>query len=447
MNRSDNEHFINSLLNSDNNEIMILYGSRYVGIRSFVFEQLKNREYFYYKAIPCDLKLQMNMIVSDLSDKVSYSSKNIKDLALLIKEYSEIGNSKKIIVIDEFQHIYRENTTLFNYLISIIRESCPKGSISIILACENEDYINNDFLPSNPPSLYELSGIFNVSEMSPMEAKKKYKKFSFSELIYYYSILGGNANLWDKIILQDAINIKDFIPSFIISPKGILYDQINHILPSELRETAVYNTILYYMASGYNKLNDLFAITGYSRAKISVYIKNLIDLGLVKKAVPQIVFDQRVHKKGVYYIPNNFVRFYYYLIFPNISKMPLISAEKFSKKYVEPGMSVFRESAYLEYIIQHLKELYSQSEVGYFYDKNNTIDIAVKTSDEKIILCACQFASPHMSYSRLEKMLKTCDEYDIKYDEIMLFSAVDFDQKLRLYSSLHNEVKLIYVNH
>lgn len=54
-------------------------------------------------------------------------------------------------------------------------------------------------------------------------------------------------------------------------------------ISAELRELSVYNTILSAIAQGYNKLNDLYAKTGYSRAKISVYMKNLSHFDIVEK--------------------------------------------------------------------------------------------------------------------------------------------------------------------
>ena len=57
-------------------------------------------------------------------------------------------------------------------------------------------------------------------------------------------------------------------------------------LSEELRETAVYDTILATLADGrHGKLNDMYAHTGFSRAKISVYLKNLMELELVEKVL------------------------------------------------------------------------------------------------------------------------------------------------------------------
>lgn len=77
-------------------------------------------------------------------------------------------------------------------------------------------------------------------------------------------------------------------------------------LSEELRETAVYDTILATLADGrHGKLNDMYAHTGFSRAKISVYLKNLMELELVEKVLP-----------GTYEICNAFVRFYFCFLFP-----------------------------------------------------------------------------------------------------------------------------------
>ena len=49
----------------------------------------------------------------------------------------------------------------------------------------------------------------------------------------------------------------------------------------------------------------MYAHTGFSRAKISVYLKNLMELELVEKVLP-----------GTYEICNAFVRFYFCFLFP-----------------------------------------------------------------------------------------------------------------------------------
>jgi len=53
----------------------------------------------------------------------------------------------------------------------------------------------------------------------------------------------------------------------------------------ELRETAVYNTIIEAVALGNTKLNDIFQTTQIAKNKLTVYLKNLIDLGIVRRDI------------------------------------------------------------------------------------------------------------------------------------------------------------------
>lgn len=54
---------------------------------------------------------------------------------------------------------------------------------------------------------------------------------------------------------------KYFKPEWLYAPAA------EQLIAAELRELSVYETILYYIASGYDKLNELHLKTGYSRAK------------------------------------------------------------------------------------------------------------------------------------------------------------------------------------
>ena len=69
------------------------------------------------------------------------------------------------------------------------------------------------------------------------------------------------------------------------------------LIAAELRELSVYETILYYIASGYDKLNELHLKTGYSRAKISVYMKNLGTFHIVEKETSFETGDGKTRKK------------------------------------------------------------------------------------------------------------------------------------------------------
>lgn len=65
-----------------------------------------------------------------------------------------------------------------------------------------------------------------------------------------------------------------------------------------------YNTLLYAMANGYNRINELAAFSGYPKNKCDKYIKTLCEFGLVRKE-----HEKNGHTK--YYPANSYIALWY----------------------------------------------------------------------------------------------------------------------------------------
>lgn len=65
-----------------------------------------------------------------------------------------------------------------------------------------------------------------------------------------------------------------------------------------------YNTLLYAMANGYNRINELAAFSGYPKNKCDKYIKTLCEFGLVRKEP-----EKNGHTK--YYPTNSYIALWY----------------------------------------------------------------------------------------------------------------------------------------
>jgi hypothetical protein len=77
---------------------------------------------------------------------------------------------------------------------------------------------------------------------------------------------------------------KENIKQNILVRGNVLYNEVEFLMRQELRETSTYNTLIETIAMGNTKLNDIYQKTQIERAKISVYIKNLMDLLIEKLA-------------------------------------------------------------------------------------------------------------------------------------------------------------------
>lgn len=448
MTRKENITYLENAYNAQSNDVLVVYGMPRVGLSEVIFDFLKDKEYFYYKARPCDINTQLGYIAKQIEDTTKNPGIYVDEFSKMLQNYIISSDEKKIIVFDEFVYLSKDNKTFLNLIISLLRDQIPNNKALIILSTTNVCFVEDEMIDFFGKSVYELKGIFKIEPLSAMEVLRKYKNLSFNDFVSVYSCIGGNKELWNYY--EENSNYKDFIINVLIS-KGGIYSLINgNLLPEDLREKSVYNTILYILSDGDVKLNDIHEKSGFDRAKVAVYLKNLSKRGIVCKSESYCFGDGKDVKKGIYNICDPFIRFWYKYIFPNLSMFEILSAERFYRRFIEPSFNAFREKNYVVIAEQYLNYRAKKDGLGIdadsfgiYLDKEEAIDIAGCTKSGKKVLCACRFIQPHMAYARLEDIIASAKKAGIDYDYILLVSSIDFDQKLHLYSSVHDNVKLI----
>ena len=120
---------------------------------------------------------------------------------------------------------------------------------------------------------HKIDHIMKINDLSFLEVVRMFPSYQVSECIKVYGILGGVAGYLKQ--WYPSVSLKQNICRLVLSPDGYLFQKAEQRISSELRELSVYNTILAAIAAGNHKLNELYHVTGFSRAKISVYMKNL----------------------------------------------------------------------------------------------------------------------------------------------------------------------------
>ena len=222
------------------------------------------------------------------------------------------------------------------------------------------------------------------------------------------------------------------------------------IVEEELRETNVYNTILASIASGDHKLNDLFLHTEFSRAKISVYLKNLMELELVEKVFSYDTDGKENTQKGIYRISNHFVNFYFTYIYPNLTDIEDMVGSEFYKKHIAPTFKSYVAEYFKTVCKQHIEKWNKWKElpieidrIGEWVGKIGNIDVIAQNEAGETIVSICNWDKPMMRYDDYEWLLFCCKEAKLHVDYVYLFSVRRFDEKLNLEAKVKTNLKLI----
>ena len=428
-------------------EILVLYGQIGIGKTTLLKKFLEEKDYFYYKGVSCSSLQQREFIAGYLTD-IGFSFSKIPSYEEIFSALGE-GEERKIFVIDEFQNLGKTDAGFFESLkhhfiekkrrnlFLILCSSCISWSES--LKTENRGFLS---------FLFEES-FYKLGELAYQDFKEFFPNFTKRESIQAYSILGGIPGLWNYF--KGHLNLRENIENTFLKEGHPLSFLGQQLVAEELRETAIYNTILYTLAQGKEKLNEVHHATGFSRAKISVYLKNLIQLDLVEKVVSIETKGKEFTKKGSYRICHSYLKFYYRYLFSNQYRQKNLNSTEFYDRIVAGDLICFsgygfkkvcREFVERENRLGRLPGDFTF--LGYWIGKEAAIDFVYEDKEEEEVLAGiCNWEKERMTLEDYQIFLDCKEKSGILADLVILFSAGGFDNHLRDISKKNPRVALV----
>lgn len=439
--------YLEKAYQKDGSQLVVLYGQQGMGKTSIIKEFCKGKIFHYYQARNCSEKEQRFQWAKELVTNNSVLGK--------YPAYTEIFQSlamqkapKKVIVVDEFSYIIKNSTAFMEELVAFMHDKWNNQPIMIILCSSAISWVENTMVSRIGKAAFEISGFLKVKSLNYLDFVKMCPGYSAKEGIAVFGILGGNPSYWH--IFDANISLQENICQFILAKKGLLREEGKRIVEENLREVGVYQTLLASMASGMNKLNDLHHHTGFSRAKISVYLKNLTELELVEKAFSYETAGRDNTQKGIYRISNPFVHFWYRFVFPNASDLTMLSPEAFYEKHIKNQLDEYVAPYYVkvcrEYLnIQNeLSNLPIQcTKTGEWIGKAGNIDYIGQDKEGGTIIGSCNWERDILSYEDFEWLQYLVAQAKISADYYFLFSSGGFDERLSLTAKAHPHIILI----
>ena len=433
--RSVEYDYLRDFYNREDDQIVVLYGDRNNGLSDFVKDFLKGMDYFYYLARPCSNEEQITLWKNELKDDLPRGTELGNGYLGILSAMLNQKCEKRVIVVDEFQNIIRSSDDFIDTLIRVAGDKWNNQPALFLLLTKSSYWVENQMVEKLGKSAYEISGLIKLNELKFLNIVRHFKRYELKDCVEVYSVLGGYRELWDYF--DDSLSVSENICKTILTEGSALYEYGMKALPEELREPAVYNTILSALSSGREKLNDIYKYTGFSRAKISVYLKNLIQLNIVKKVDSYDTACRENAQKGIYRIANPFIAFWFRFVFNHLSKVRLMTPERFYQKYIASGFNEYAARYFTEVCAEYLELMNRMGKLSFKYTKKGSwigkvgnIDI-IAQDDEGNTLCAlCSYEKNRMSYEDYEWFMFCIKQAKLKVNDYFLFSSGDFDERI-----------------
>lgn len=451
--RKDELAFLKSRYEKNNGQLIVLYGRRRIGKTELLHEFCRDIPHVFYACTECTDDEQLISFSSRMLKNTTFKefTKKFKDWEQAFKFVTELPHEgKKLLVIDEFPYMVFSNSSIPSIIQNLWDELLSRKDVMIILCGSAMSFIEKEILAEKNPMYGRATGILKLNELGFGDALKFFPDFEMKDKILAYSILGGIPHYLKQF--DGNVSIEDNIKNNILTRGSVLYNEVEFLMRQELRETSVYNTLITTIAMGNTKLNDIYQKTQIDRAKIGVYLKNLINLNILNREFPVSdgIKSTANVQRGLYSISDNFFSFWYRFVFPNLSELEAGDVDGVYEYSVKPFLDSYASKAFENVCIQFLRKKNMQNllpirfrKIGRWWEKDCEIDILAFGDNEETIVGECKWQSKRIGISELEHLKTKPIKARVSQAYYYFFSKSGFTDELINLAEKDNKLTLI----
>jgi len=296
----------------------------------------------------------------------------------------EVGDKKLVLVIDEFPYLADANKSIFSILQKYIDYDFKKTNLTLILCGSSMSFMENQVLGSQSPLYGRRDMQLKVEPFNYLDSIKFFDHWPLEEKMIGYGVVGGIPLYLSQLSKYD--NVYEAIKNVFFKVDSPMFEEPRNLLLQELRQPAIYNTIITKMADGATKVNEISSKSLEDSAKVTKYISTLNSLHITKKETSIINPKER---NSIYVLADNMFRFYYRFVLPNIGNIKL-GMDDYVLSLIKPLISEYMghifEQISKEYLMNENKNLRLEfvfNEIGRWWGNN-----PVKKIEEEIDIVA-----------------------------------------------------------
>lgn len=440
----------------DTSALVVLYGRRRVGKTTLISEFIKDKNALFFLASEESEGQNRNAFKEKVAEFINSDllrSAEIKNWDVLFKSIMDTSfESKPVIVLDEFQYLGKSNPAFPSVFQRIWEEILKDKPVMVILCGSLISMMESQTLAYGSPLYGRRTAQIRLKQISFGYYHEFFPGKTRKELIEMYAVTGGVPKYIE--LFSESKDIYSAIEKCVLNRSGYLYDEPHFLLQQEVTEVGSYFSIIKAIAAGNSKLSAISAVLEIKATSLTKYLKTLIDLDILEREVPITEENPEKSKKGLYKIKDNYLRFWFAFVYPNMSFIESGHSRVVMNKIRKSLVTNHIAFVYEDVCKERMWELNADdawpfhfTKLGRYWDSNTEIDIAALDPEGKnLILGECKYWQEPVGVNILQSLeAKTASvawERNNRKVWYVLFSASGFTEELTALAADREDVLL-----
>ena len=383
---------------------VVIYGRRRVGKTTLIKEFIKDKRAFYFLATTESEAQSMKRFAGVLSrttknpmlSKVTFT--DWLDLFQVVADNHP--DEKKVLVIDEFPYLVKTNPDFPSILQNAWDEVLKDHNVMLILCGSLISMMKKHALAYDSPLYGRRTAQIRLM---PLQFTDVYavQNLSFEQAVEQYAITGGVPKYME--FFQSDEPLVEQIRRVVLSKNGFLYEEPDFLLNEKVQTPINYFSVLKAISDGNHKLSKIGMTMEQDASAITPYLKTLIDLGFVIKNVPITEKNPERSRKSLYYVSDNFIRFWFRYVYPFKGELELdnqqIVLDEMGKDFKQKFVAFAYESICRNIFAELCRKGqidFAPSRIGSYWRNDNEgdteIDVtAVDNQHKRLFLGECKY--------------------------------------------------------
>ena len=394
-------------------ECVVIYGRRRVGKTALINEFCKGKPTVYFSALNASSQENLEALskaIYTCQNSDSTSAPTYRSYENALEAITGMAMEKRLVfVIDEYPYLAKAEKSISSRLQHIIDHSWQGSRIYLILCGSSMSFMEYQVLGYESPLYGRRTAQFKIQALTYREITEFHPELKAADQALLYGVTGGIPHYINKLDVES--NLDEALLDNLFSTSSYLFEEPENLLKQELREPAIYNSVISAIAAGASHSNEISTKVGLESGVCAKYLKVLLDLGILKKETP---ITEKPGKKTIYAIDDNFFRFWYRFVPRNMSvisagRMRLIY-EQAVKRFYPDYMGLVFEKMCQEYLLRYAKDLpILLSNVGQWWGTDSKtrrevqIDIVGAPVDgNEYLIGSCKYRNEKIGIEELE---------------------------------------------